>query len=163
MKPPHGRNTDFIGDSHGTLLADPFLFDSSKGDLMRSWYLKAIPLVIVAAAWACGGGSSSPSSPAPTGPITINILGDRGAQSFSPNPATAAGQQVVFRNTDSVVHRVQLNDGTLDTGDIGPGATSRAVTMPTAGTNYHCMLHAGMIGAVSRPDTAPPPCTGAYC
>jgi plastocyanin len=143
-------------------LAARFTTRVLKGDLMRSWCLKAIPLVIVAAAWACGGGSS-PSSPAPTGPITINIIGDRGAQSFSPNPATAAGQQVVFRNTDSVVHRVQLNDGTLDTGDIAPGGTSRAVTMPTAGTNYHCMLHPGMIGAVSRQDTAPPPCTGAYC
>lgn len=129
---------------------------------MRSWYLKALPLATLAVAWACGGGST-PSSPGSTGPVTINIIGDRGNQSFSPNPATAAGQQVVFRNNDSVVHRVQLNDNTLDTGDIAPGATSRVVTMPVAGTNYHCMLHPGMIGAVNKPDAAPPPCTGAYC
>jgi plastocyanin len=131
---------------------------------MRSFCLKAMPLIVVAAAWACGGGGgSTPSGPSPTGPVTITIIGDRGGQSFSPNPSTAAGQQVVFRNNDSVVHRVQLNDGSLDTGDIAPGGTSRAVTMPATGTNYHCMLHPGMIGAVSTPTSGPPPCTGIYC
>ena len=129
---------------------------------MRSWLLKAVALAAVAAAWACGGGGG-PAAPSPSGPVTINIVGDRGSQSFSPNPATAAGQTVVFRNNDSVVHRVQLNDGTIDTGDIAPGATSRAVTMPGAGTNYHCMVHPGMIGAVSSGSSGPPPCTGLYC
>ena len=90
-------------------------------------------LAALAGLVSCGGGGSSPSSPAPSGPVTINIVGERGAQSFSPNPALVAGQTVVFRNTDSVVHRVQLNDLSIDTGDIAPGATSRAVTMPAAG------------------------------
>jgi plastocyanin len=124
--------------------------------------------VFIVAAFAgaagCGGGSS-PSSPGPgpSGPITINIVGDKGAQSFSPNPATAAGRAVVFRNTDSVVHRVQLNEAAIDTGDIAAGATSREITMPAAGANYHCMLHPGMVGAAARDDTGPPPCTGIYC
>ncbi|HSL72090.1 MAG TPA: hypothetical protein VK864_17715 [Longimicrobiales bacterium] len=95
--------------------------------------------------------------------MTINIVGDRGSQSFSPNPATAAGQQVVFRNNDTIVHRVLLNDGSIDTGDIAPGATSRVITMPAAGTNYHCVVHPGMIGAVKTETAGPPPCTGAYC
>jgi plastocyanin len=71
---------------------------------------------------------------------------------------------VAFRNTHNVPHRVVLNDGTVDTGDIAPGATSRAVQMPAEGTNYHCSLHPGMIGAVASSAGAPaPPCTGQYC
>jgi plastocyanin len=115
---------------------------------------------------SCGGGSNSaPTAPSnnPTS-MTITILQRNGALSFSPNPASAGGQTVVFRNNDSIVHRVQLNDGSLDTGDIAPGATSRAVQMPSNGTNYHCTLHPDMVGAVSTSAGAPPPpCEGIYC
>ena len=112
---------------------------------------------------ACGGGGgSTPSGPNP-GPITITITRQNGAQSFSPNPASAGGQAVVFRNADTVVHRVRLNDGSIDTGNIAPGATSAQVEMPAQGTNYHCSLHPDMIGAVSGTSGAPPPCEGPYC
>ena len=121
-------------------------------------------LALAVTASACGGDSSSNSAgPSPTLP-TINIVGQNGTQAFSPNPASFGGQQVVFRNSDSTTHRIVLNDGSVDTGDIAPGATSRAVTMPGGGTNYHCSTHPGMIGAVNASaGTAPPPCEGAYC
>ena len=51
----------------------------------------------------------------------ITIVGQNGTQAFSPNPASFGGQMVVFRNNDSVAHRVVLNDGSVDTGDIAPG------------------------------------------
>lgn len=86
-----------------------------------------------------------------------------GAQSFSPNPASAGGQLVVFRNADTIAHRVLLNDGSIDTGDIAPGATSKVITMPVAGTNYHCSLHPDMVGAVSGTSGEPPKCEGPYC
>ena len=111
---------------------------------------------------ACGGGGSTPSGPTP-GAMTITITRQNGAQSFSPNPASAGGQAVVFRNADSIVHRVRLNDGSIDTGDIAPGATSAQVEMPAQGTNYHCSVHPDMIGAVSGSSGAPPPCEGPYC
>jgi plastocyanin len=111
---------------------------------------------------ACGGGGSTPSGPTP-GALTITITRQNGAQSFSPNPASAGGQTVVFRNYDSVVHRVMLNDGTIDTGNIAPGASSAPVQMPADGTNYHCSLHPDMIGAVSGTAGGPPPCQGPYC
>lgn len=133
---------------------------------MRPLNLTAALVVALAGAWGCGGGGSgTPSSPSSSssGPVTITIVGDRGAQSFSPNPASAAGRMVVFRNSDSVVHRVRLNDLSVDTGDIAPGATSREVRIPEAGTNYHCFLHLTMVGAVSGATTPPPPCTGLYC
>ena len=131
---------------------------------MRALALTAILPIALAAVSGCGGGST-PVTPGSTdtGPVTITIVGERGNQSFSPNPASVAGRAVVFRNTDAVVHRVLLNDGTLDTGDIAPGATSRVVTMPATGTNYHCALHTAMVGAVSAGAAAPPPCTGPYC
>ena len=114
----------------------------------------------------CGGdgGSPTPMTPSPPSASTINIVGQNGAQAFSPNPASFGGQQVVFKNNDSVSHRIVLNDGTVDTGEIAPGATSRAVVMPSSGTNYHCSVHPGMIGGVTAATGGPPPpCTGSYC
>ena len=128
----------------------------------------AVALAMIVAA-ACGGGSSTstPSSPSPAPSataFTITVTQQNGAQSFSPNPALAGGQMVVFRNADTIVHRVMLNDGSLDTGDIAPGATSRAVRMPETGANYHCSLHPAMVGAVSPMAGGPPPaCEGIYC
>ena len=116
------------------------------------------------AASACGGDSSTPTTPSPSTAFTITVTRQNGAQSFSPNPALAGGQTVVFRNADTVVHRVVLNDNSVDTGDIAPGATSRAVTMPLNGTNYHCSLHPDMVGAVNPASGgAPPVCEGIYC
>lgn len=109
-----------------------------------------------------GGGSSSPTGPTPNA-LTITITRQNGAQSFLPNPASAGGQMVVFTNTDSIVHRVQLNDGSIDTGNLAPGATSQPVLMPTSGTNYHCTVHPDMIGAVSGTSGEPPLCQGPYC
>ena len=141
--------------------------------IMRAEFLRlAVFALAAAAASSCGGGDSSspttPSSPS-AGAVTITILdsggtGNRGNLSFSPNPASAGGQTVVFKNNDSTTHRVVLNDGSIDTGDIAPGATSRSVVMPGVGTNYHCSLHTGMGGAVSPASGgAPPACEGPFC
>lgn len=116
---------------------------------------------------SCGGsnvGSGAPMAPSATS-FTISVLGDRGSQSFNPNPAPAGGQAVVFRNTDGVTHHMVLNDGSLDTGDLAPGATSRILQMPAIGANYHCSIHPGMIGSVGAASGgAPPPCNDpGYC
>jgi len=136
---------------------------------MKTIFLKAsaifvVGVVLTDCGGSNGGGSGTPMTPSPT-PITITVLGDRGAQSFSPNPAPAGGQPVVFRNTDGVLHRIVSNDRSLDFGDVAPGATSRMMSMPTGGTNYHCTIHPGMIGAVSAASGGgPPPCNDpGYC
>lgn len=70
---------------------------------------------------ACGGGGGSSTSPGGTsGAITISITRENGAQSFSPNPAAAGARLVVFKNNDTIVHRVILNDGTLTPGTSRP-------------------------------------------
>ena len=128
---------------------------------------------LVAAALAtgsCGGSDGGPTTPTTTPPpggtaaVTINIVATGGAQSFTPNPATQMQSGgVAWRNSDGVVHRIVANDGSFDTGNIAPGATSGVITLNSDGTNYHCTLHPGMIGSVNASSGTPPPCTGIYC
>jgi plastocyanin len=64
----------------------------------------------------------------------VNIVGQRGNTSFSPNPVTASSTQTaVWTNADSVIHRIVANDGTFDTGNIAPGASSAAIPIPGTG------------------------------
>ena len=135
---------------------------------MRRLFVTAAASAVALCTLSCGGGGTTASPAAPSPPsstaLTITIMRQNGTQSFSPNPASAGGQTVVFRNADSVVHRVMLNDGSIDTGNLAPGATSGAVRIPAAGANYHCTLHPTMVGAVNGAGgAAPPPCEGSYC
>ena len=76
------------------------------------------------------------------------MIGQNGAQSFSPNPATVpAGAPVVWHNSDTVVHRVVLDEGRFDTGNIGPGRFSAQMTLPALG-GYHCSIHPSMVGTL---------------
>ena len=126
---------------------------------LRAFALGATLSVAVASAGCGGSSTTSPSGSIPT----ITITGQT-SPFFTPNPAAFGGQSVVFKNADSITHHVVLNDGTLDTGDIAPGATSAPVVMPGAGTNYHCAIHPGMIGAVAASGGGgAPACEGQYC
>jgi plastocyanin len=92
--------------------------------------------------------------------VTINVVGINGAQSFSPNPATLpAGQTVVWRNIDSITHRVRLNDGSFDTGNLNPGASSQPMTInvPSGGDPYFCSIHPSMVGTLVTPAPATTP------
>jgi plastocyanin len=120
-----------------------------------------------------GGGSSTPTTPSTpstggggTTPatVTITITGQGGKLAFSPNPATVtAGQTVVFKNNDTVTHHVMLDDGTVQTPDIPPGATSAAVAIG-GNKSYHCIIHPGMVGGFNGTEGTPPPdCNYAYC
>jgi len=135
--------------------------------------LCAVAAVVLCAA-ACGGGGSSnggtpPTTPSPPPPppqnaSTIQIVSDSGEQAFDPNPSPLpASRQVVWRNDDDVVHRIVANDGSFDTGNLGPGSSSTAIQIPTAGSRFHCTLHPTMIGAVEDSGGTAPPCTGIYC
>jgi plastocyanin len=126
--------------------------------------------------WGCGGNSytsgnsgSSGSPIAPTstisGIVTINVVAVNGAQSFSPNPATLPpGQMVVWHNIDAITHRVVLNDRSVDTGDLLPGASSQAMAIAAAGGQYHCSIHPVMVGSVNQDiANASNPCQGSSC
>jgi plastocyanin len=102
----------------------------------------------------------TPTPTPPSGTVTINVVGINGAQSFSPNPATLpAGQMVVWHNVDSITHRVVLNDGSLDSGNLNPGASSLPMTInvPAAGDPYHCSIHPVMVGTLVPASTVSSP------
>ena len=121
--------------------------------------------------WGCSGSGYSsgsaagPTSPAPTtsnGVVTINVVAIDGAQSFSPNPATLpAGQMVVWHNVNNTMHRVVLNDGSVDTGDLAPGASSQPMALHSASGQYHCSIHPSMVGSLNQ-DTSVAPSPSPY-
>jgi plastocyanin len=128
---------------------------------------------------ACAASGYSNTSGAPTGPtpgstdglatsagiVTINVVAINGAQSFSPNPATLpANQMVIWHNVDHVTHHVVFNDGSVDTGDLAPGASSAPMTIGVAGGPYHCSIHPVMVGSVNQSTaSSSSPCQGSYC
>jgi plastocyanin len=134
----------------------------------------AVPAVVALglSVWGCSGSGygtgtsgsptspTSPTSPSASGVVMVNVVAINGAQSFSPNPATLpAGQMVMWHNVDRITHRVVLNDRSVDTGDLAPGASSQPMAIGTGGGPYHCSIHPEMVGSINQNSspTAPPP------
>ena len=131
----------------------------------------AVPAVVALglSVWGCSGSGygngtsgspTSPTSPSASGVVMVNVVAINGAQSFSPNPATLpAGQMVMWHNVDRITHRVVLNDRSVDTGDLAPGASSQAMAIGAGGGAYHCSIHPEMVGSINQNSspTAPPP------
>jgi plastocyanin len=88
-------------------------------------------------------------------------MGQRNEQSFSPNPLPVVqGSTVTWQNNDSTVHRIVMNDGSFDSGNISPGATSTAMRLTSANGQYHCALHpTTMFGSINAATDTPPPTT----
>ena len=59
-----------------------------------------------------------------------------------------ATMMVVWHNIDSVIHRVVLDNGSLDTGNLPPGASSQSMPINTGGGPYHCSIHPSMVGTI---------------
>jgi plastocyanin len=120
--------------------------------------------MFVLAAWGCSGGgsSSSPSTSSTTtsssGTLTVTIMGQRNEQSFSPNPVPISqGSVIVWQNSDNTIHRIVMNDGSFDSGNISPGATSTTMRLSSSGGSYHCAIHpTTMFGSINVPTTPPP-------
>ena len=141
---------------------------------MRAFVTAMAVVTLGLGALGCGGNSytsgNSGSSGSPTAPtstisgiVTINVVAVKGAQSFSPNPASLpVGQMVVWHNVDSIRHRVVLNDGSVDTGDLQPGASSQPMAIAAAGGQYHCSIHPVMVGSLNQDTSTPSPSPSPY-
>jgi plastocyanin len=139
--------------------------------VMKMQVMAESVLVMALGGYGCSGGSGGgygggsggsptvPSTPAAT-TITIvssNGLGNLGANSFSPNPASVTqGTTVAWHNTDSTTHHIVLDNGSLDTGTIAPGATSTAMTLTVSSGTYHCTIHPTMVGSINMATTPAP-------
>src|SRR6185503_10811871 len=81
--------------------------------------------------------------------VLINIVGSFGSNAFMPNPILAnMGDQIVFTNTDLVMHHIVLDDGT-DLGEVQPGQSSAPVSLMTPTSSYHCTIHPTMVGSIN--------------
>jgi len=142
---------------------------------MRGFVTAGAVIALGLGVWGCSGngyssGSGNPTSPTPpppggSGVVTINVVAINGAQSFSPNPATVpAGQMVIWHNVDNITHHVILNDRSVDTGDLAPGASSQPMAIASNGDGqYHCSIHPVMVGSINHETSASSPCQGQYC
>jgi hypothetical protein len=122
--------------------------------------LVVVSALAAAVAAACGGGSSSPTAPAAVTDsiLTVSIAGVRGNGSYVPNPVPTNGSQVVFKNNDTVnTHHIVMDDGSVDFGNLAPGASSQA--RAAASGNFHCTNHPSMVGSINGA-TAPQPAPG---
>jgi plastocyanin len=91
-----------------------------------------------------------PVMPTPTPiQVLINIVGSFGSTAFMPNPTAAnMGDQIVFTNTDLVMHHIVLDDGT-DLGEVQPGQSSAPMSLMTPTAGYHCTIHPTMVGSIN--------------
>jgi plastocyanin len=98
--------------------------------------------------WGVSGDIAVPNSQAPL--ASINIVGNSGIQSFSPNPAsvTFAGAVVAWHNSDALTHRIVLDDHSFDSGNLAPGADSAVLLVGASGATYHCSIHPTMAGFI---------------
>ena len=114
---------------------------------MRTCFAAAAAVAGGLRVWGCGSSASSntanPAGPSLTsGPIVvIDVVAVAGPASLRPNPAKiVAGQMVVWRNLDSVTHRIEFDDRSLDTGNIASGTSSAPMPIVRGGP-YHCRLY----------------------
>ena len=141
----------------------------------------AIAIVSAMALWNCGGGGSGTTavatSPSPTvsapapvpaatpSTVTVVIVSSVGNTAFQPNPVSAnSGDTVLFRNNDSRLHHLVMDDGSADLGEVAPGATSRGFTLRSASAaRFHCTKHSSMVGSINGAAAPePPPCIDPY-
>ena len=136
--------------------------------MIRSAFRFSAGLAAVVTMWSCAGGdygsgssSTTPTAPTPTssGSVTVSIVGSDGNQAFQPNPVqVAVGGTLMWRNNDTTTHRIVLDDGSADLGDLVPGATTRSVTVAGGNAlNFHCTIHPTMVGSINGASAPLPP------
>ena len=113
----------------------------------RTCFAAVSAIAIGLCVWGCGPSAAS-NAASPAGPsstsgsvVVIDVVGVNGPASFRPNPVKiAAGTMVVWRNLDTVTHRIGFDDRSVDTGDIPAGTSSSPMPIMRGGP-YHCRLY----------------------
>lgn len=117
---------------------------------LRGIFVLAAALLGLYAVGCGGDDDNNPVNPGPgTADVTIQILGQNGANSYSPSPDTVTvGQTVSWHNADATPHTATSDVGSaIGTGNIAAGATSAPKAMNNPGSfSYHCTIHPTMTG-----------------
>jgi plastocyanin len=114
------------------------------------WIFSFCALALVGT--GCGGNSSSPSNPTPSGtPVSI-VSGSSTltTTAYNPNPVTIQrGGTVTWVNNDNTAHTSTSDTNVWNSATIAPGG-SFSMTFANAGSfPYHCTIHPGMVGTVT--------------
>jgi plastocyanin len=126
---------------------------------MRDSRLLVVGMVLALGLVACGSGGSPSSSSAPAasvgsaggnlGSATVKISATD-QLTFAPAMQTAhVGDVIQWTNTGSVMHTITFDsEPSLSDPSLQPGGVWE-VKFTTAGTyQYHCSIHAGMVGTI---------------
>lgn len=113
-------------------------------------------LVLVALSFAVACSDDDSTITAPEGTDTTASSATRGTTitikdfSFSPPDLRAsAGDELLVRNTDGVVHTLTAEDKSFDTGNID-GNAEKTLKMSGEGTfSYRCNIHQSMKGTIT--------------
>lgn len=142
--------TGIWGCSGDRLPSSPSVLNSQNGASVAGGRLHAFDDPVMPAP------VGDPAVPAPM-QVIINIVGSFGTNAFMPNPTMAnMGDQLVFTNTDLVMHHIVLDDGT-DLGVVQPGQSSAPMPLTTPTASYHCTIHPTMVGSINGALPAAPP------
>ncbi len=118
--------------------------------IWASLLLAALVLGTSLLALSCKG-KSNPAGPGTPADVTITIVAENLANSFSPNPDTVTvGRTVAWHNVAGLTHTSTSNGiGLWSTGNIANGSTSAPIQMNTTGSfGYHCSIHPSMVGTL---------------
>jgi plastocyanin len=112
---------------------------------MKARFFLSISALVVATFLivSCYKSKSSYNSTPGTSKITIT------SSAYSPASLNVvSGSTVTWTNTDNTIHTVTTEDGTINSGDIAPGASFSKTFMATGTYNYHDAHNTTMMGVL---------------
>ena len=112
---------------------------------MKARFFLSISALVVATFLiiSCYKSKSSYNSTPGTSKITIT------SSAYSPASLNVvSGSTVTWTNTDNTIHTVTTEDGTVNSGDIAPGASFSKTFMATGTYNYHDAHNTTMMGVL---------------
>ncbi|HYK96174.1 MAG TPA: plastocyanin/azurin family copper-binding protein [Candidatus Dormibacteraeota bacterium] len=123
---------------------------------MRSLLRVALSITATLALAACsGGGGAATTGPAATvcndSTGTTVVAATVQNRTWSQPVSAKVGDVITWTNSDSVPHKVALDDGSCTmSANIGPSGGTHSLVFTKAGTYpFHCAIHPSMTGTIT--------------
>lgn len=95
---------------------------------------------------ACSKDNSTNNSGGGSG--NANTISMKNSAFSPPSLQVNINSTVTWINDDNMVHTVTSDNGSFDSGDIGPGSRFSYTFTSTGTFGYHCIHHSGMVGTI---------------